>query len=232
VTKRLVVYAEGQTEELFVNRILRNHLALFGVNVERPILAATSREASGQRGEFVNWDAIEFDLRRIFADDADPHLRVTTLLDAYAMPTSVPGYESSVNDIRSPESIDRIEAAWRRHFDEPRFVPYIQRHEFETLVLADSNAIKAIFPNFSAPIDELTRAISGFTSIEDVDDGPSIHPSARLAMAIQGYGMRKPDHALFILQQADMGRIRHACPRFDAWLQRWENWGHDSDAGS
>jgi len=47
VTKRLVVYAEGQTEELFVNRILRNHLALHGVTVERPVLAATSREATG-----------------------------------------------------------------------------------------------------------------------------------------------------------------------------------------
>lgn len=232
MTKRLVVYAEGQTEELFVNRILRNHLAIHGVTVERPVLAATSREATGQRGGFVNWNAIEFDLQRIFADDTDPHLRITTLLDAYAMPTTMPGYEPSVGNHRSPESIDRIEAVWRRHFNERRFVPYLQRHEFEALVLADSDALKTVFPAYSAQIDALAQSIAGFASAEDINDGLNTHPSARLTTAIRGYDMRKPDHALFVLQQADMPKIRLACPRFNAWLHQWENWGNDSNKES
>ena len=35
----LFIYVEGQEEELFVNRVLRNHLSLFSVNVKKPILA-------------------------------------------------------------------------------------------------------------------------------------------------------------------------------------------------
>ncbi len=227
MTKRLVVYAEGQTEELFVNRILRNHLALYGIKVERPVLAATSREATGQRGGFVNWDAVEFDLRRLFADDADPDLRFTTLLDAYAMPRTMPGYEIAVDNRRSPESIDRAEAVWRQHFSEPRFVPYLQRHEFEALVLADSEALKTVFHDHGPQIDALAQSIAGFASTEDINDGPDTHPSARLGATITGYDLRKPENGLFVLQQAGLPQVRRACPRFNAWLGRWENWGHD-----
>ena len=38
----LFIYVEGQEEELFVNRVLRDHLRHFGVIVQKPILAATS----------------------------------------------------------------------------------------------------------------------------------------------------------------------------------------------
>ncbi len=31
MSKRLVVYCEGQTEQMFVERLLRNHLVLHGV---------------------------------------------------------------------------------------------------------------------------------------------------------------------------------------------------------
>lgn len=84
--KRLFIYCEGQTEEMFVERLLRNHLAHHGVKVERPELCATTLDPSGQRGGFVNWDAIEFDLKQTFARDTDSNLRFTTLLDVYRMP--------------------------------------------------------------------------------------------------------------------------------------------------
>jgi len=81
MSKRLFIYCEGQTEEMFVERLLRNRLILHGVKVERPELAATSLDPQGQRGGFVNWDAIKFDLRAIFSENRDPDMRFTTLLD-------------------------------------------------------------------------------------------------------------------------------------------------------
>lgn len=90
MSKRLAVYCEGQTEAMIVDRLLRPHLLHSGLQVERSILAATSMDPEGKRGGFVNWNAIEFDLRQIFASN-DPELRFTTLLDAYAMPKTGPG---------------------------------------------------------------------------------------------------------------------------------------------
>jgi len=43
----LFIYVEGQEEEMFVNRILRGHLAQFGVLVQKPVLAATSFRPGG-----------------------------------------------------------------------------------------------------------------------------------------------------------------------------------------
>lgn len=39
--KRLKIYCEGQTEEMIVNRLLKGHLYIHGIHVERPVLAAT-----------------------------------------------------------------------------------------------------------------------------------------------------------------------------------------------
>jgi hypothetical protein len=40
---RLFIYVEGPEEELFVNRVLRDHLRPFGVMVQKPVLAATRK---------------------------------------------------------------------------------------------------------------------------------------------------------------------------------------------
>ena len=37
--KRLKIYCEGQTEEMIVNRLLKGHLYIHGIHVERPVLA-------------------------------------------------------------------------------------------------------------------------------------------------------------------------------------------------
>ncbi|KAB2641418.1 MAG: DUF4276 family protein [Verrucomicrobia bacterium] len=79
MSKRLFIYCEGQTEEMFVERLLRNRLIQHGVKVERPKLAATSLDPKGQRGGFVNWDAIEFDLGEIFAENRDPDMKILKL---------------------------------------------------------------------------------------------------------------------------------------------------------
>ena len=86
MSKRLRVYVEGATEEFFVNRILKNHLAQSGVIVERPILAATSIP-SGQRGGFVNWAAVEADLR--IWTEREPFASAVRHLAAYRGVTSL-----------------------------------------------------------------------------------------------------------------------------------------------
>ena len=58
--KRLKIYCEGQTEEMIVNRLLKGHLQIRSIHVERPVLAATTLDPAGQRGGFVNWAAIQF----------------------------------------------------------------------------------------------------------------------------------------------------------------------------
>ncbi|MBI4660675.1 MAG: DUF4276 family protein [Verrucomicrobia bacterium] len=223
--KRLLIYCEGQTEEMFVERLLRPHLQMHGIKVERPILAATSQDPRGQRGGFVNWNAIEFDLRQQFASDHDPHLRFTTLLDVFRIPNTVPGAASLSLPLTAVADIDVLEKSIEAAFNEPRFKAYLQRHELEALLLADIAALESVFHRDKPGIQQLAKDIAAFANAEEINHGQTTHPAARLASAIVGYENLKASNAYFVLAEAGLGAVRPRCPRFDAWMTRWENWG-------
>ena len=225
MSKRLVVYCEGQTEQMFVDRLIRNHLILHGVKVERSLLAATSMDPSGQRGGFVNWDAIQFDLRREFASDVDPDLRFTTLLDVYAMPPKVQGLAGFSAPVSAVADIEAVERAIETVFGEPRFKAYLQRHELEALLLSNLDALERVFHRDTLGLRQLRTDIIGFATAEDINHGTATHPSARLAAAVAGYEDLKASNAYFVLAEAGLGAVRPKCPRFHAWLSHWENWG-------
>jgi hypothetical protein len=225
VSKRLLIYCEGRTEEMFVERLLRNHLFIHGIRVERPILAATSRDPVGQRGGFINWDAIEFDLRQEFNSDNDPNLRFTTLLDVFRIPRNVPGMAALTPPLTTVADLQTVERAIEQTFNEPRFTAYLQRHELEALLLADIAALGRVFHRHLAGIQQLAAEIATFANAEDINHGDTTHPAARLAAVIPDYEYLKASNAYFVLAEADLVLVRTRCPRFDAWLRRWEAWG-------
>jgi len=225
MSKRLIIYCEGQTEEMIVTRLLHNHLKLHGIKVERPILAATSFEPSRQRGGFVNWEAIKFDLRQKFAADADQNLRFTTMLDLYAMPTAVLKLAGFSAPITLTPDIEAVERAMEGVFSEPRFKSYLQRHELEALLLADMDALERVFHRHKSGLQQLRTDIAGFAIAEDINHGTDTHPSARLETAIPGYEKLKASHAYWVLAEAGLEPARKKCPRFNSWLEHWEQWG-------
>lgn len=223
--KQLLIYCEGQTEGMVVNRLLRPHLLLHGISEVRPVLAATSRDPAGQRGGFVNWEAIKFDLTPQFASDSAPNLRFTTLLDTYALPEAVLRLAGFASAVSNPTDIASIERAIEREFSEVRFTAYLQRHEFEALLLADFDALERVFHRHRPGLSQMGDEIAGFASPEDINHGATTHPSARLATAIAGYEELKASNAYFVLAEAGLDTARRPCPRFDAWLRNWEQWG-------
>jgi len=225
MSKRLLIYCEGQTEEMFVERLLRNHLAHHGVKVERPELCATTLDPDGQRGGFVNWEAIEFDLGQTFAGDPDPNMRFTTLLDVYRMPPKLLTLAGFNGPITLPADIQKVETTIERIFGEPRFKAYLQRHELEALLLADLDALERVFHRDKAGLHQLRKEIAAFANAEEINHGAHTHPAARLAAAIAGYDDLKASNAYFVLAEAGLVAVRAKCPRFDAWLKGWEDWG-------
>lgn len=223
--KRLIIYCEGQTEELIVSRVLRNHLGHYGIKVERPVLAATSFDPDGQRGGFVHWEAIEFDLRGEFAQDDDPNLCFTTLLDTYAMPPKVLALAGFQSPITAAADVDLVQQAMEAVFNEPRFKAYLQRHEIEALLLADMDALERVFHRHKPGLQQLRSDIAGFSNAEDINHGRTTHPAARLASAVAGYEDLKDANAYFVLAEAGLDAARAKCPRFNAWLTHWEQWG-------
>lgn len=224
--KRLFIYVEGMTEEIFVERILRHHLSLHGVKVERPLRAKKDFDPDGPRGGFTNWPAMEADMRAWFSENLDTEMspaRFTTLLDLYAMPKEVPGYPG-LRAATTEAHVTAIEAAIATQVGEPRFSPYLQRHEFEALLLAHPPALVEIFPGSALTITRLEADLAG-QNPEDINHGRDTHPAARIHAAIPNYYELKASNAFWVASSVTLDRMRARCPRFRAWLEQWETWG-------
>ncbi|WP_372424284.1 DUF4276 family protein [Salinarimonas chemoclinalis] len=212
---RLAVHVEGQTEERFVEDVLAPHLEALGV-FPQPVLIATGRNADGSRarGGGVNLDRVCLQLRRLLAGFPDGH--VTTFYDLYAFGGRAPG-----------ESADALEARIHEALGAPaNLVPYVQRHEFEALLLSAPDVVARHFRR-----DDLAgiieRALAPLGGPEDLNDGAATAPSKRLEAWTQGMPQRyasgtKLRHAPPICARIGLGPMRAACPRFDAWIARLE----------
>ena len=232
---RLYVVVEGQTEEAFVEALLRPHLATRQI-FARPIVVATSRASGGNKrkggGYWRHWKA---DLSKVVAEQAPSGGWVTTMFDLYGLPEDYPNLEEIARATTPAVKVALAEAALAQAFLEIksswRLIPYVQCHEFEALVLASLDGLHGVL---DAPEDlqglERLRAELGDVPPELVNDGPDTAPSKRLKRHIPGY--EKVLHGELALLGTTLPALMTRCPHFGTWIRRLERLGVASDDGA
>jgi len=223
----LFIYVEGQEEELFVNRVLRNHLQHFGIVVQKPILAATSFRIGDDEtrevmvGGVTNYDSIRQDILdqygtgEIQAADA-----LTTLVDLYALPKTFPGHADSIaQGLTGGPKATWVEQAWKVDIGQPNFFPYLQVHEFETLVLTRPSELANLYAEHAASIEQLRAECANFRTPEDINETSEGSPSHRIRARVPNYV--KEDGFRF-LQNIGIPELKAHCPHFRAWLEQCE----------
>ena len=225
----LFVVVEGQTEEQFIKHTVAPHLAAFQVYAV-PIVVMTRRAADGSKhkggGDWSKWKA---DILRLVRDRR-PAVRITTLFDLYGLPKNFPELElhGAINDTAS--RITLLEQAMAREIEDPRFWPYLQRHEFEALVLASLPALQQVLeePSDRTGLQKLVDQL-GATPPEDVNDGLETAPSKRLQSFIPSYnpgnrrkGEGKSVYGPLATEATGLPALRDKCPRFNAWIAKLE----------
>jgi len=219
------VYAivEGQTEETFVKQLLSEQLAPRGVYLT-PLLTGTrkSRRAhkGGHRGSYP---AIRADILRTLKQHAPRGCLVTTMLDLYALPTDFPGFQDSTQASDPYRRVAGIEEAMAGDISDRRFIPYIQLHEFEALLLACPAEIERYYPTCQEGVANLTADVAAFPGPEWVDDGKTTAPSKRIKTAAPGYD--KVLAGSLIAMQIGLPRIIEACPHFAEWVGKLQALG-------
>jgi hypothetical protein len=217
----LIVYVEGVSEESFVNRQLRPHLQRHGWSTVKPIGVLTS-EAYGERGGLTNWKAVEQDLRDLFEQYKGADWRFTTLWDYYGTPDSFPGFAAARTAAPGSDRAAIVEAALSAHFQEPRFLPYVQMHEFEALVLAAIDGLKEINSTQATALDALKVRCEATGNFETINDGPTTHPAKRIDAVLPGFWRTKEDDGPSALRTVGLDSPRRWCPRFNQWVTRLE----------
>ena len=208
---RLIVVVEGQTEEAFVKEVLKPHLDDRGVYTSATIVGKMIAQKRGHRGRggghFRHWHK---DIARILGGDPSDDLRVTTLFDLYGLPEDFPRLDEHRKDNDTVRRCASLEEALAAVFDDRRFIPYIQRHEFEALVLASLSSLRELLDaeDDLAGLRTLEAEVSA-TAPEDINDGATTAPSKRLLAHVPGFS--KTLHGPLATGNTGLARLRERC---------------------
>ncbi len=210
---RLLILAEGDTEELFVREILAPHLAKFGVYATATGVVS-KRLANGKKITGGNrWSNVRNSLIPLLQDSA---AWVTTMLDYYGLPDDFPGVNLDGNAVAH---VKAIEQALAEAVSYPaRFIPFLVLHEFEAWYFACPNQVAEYYgrPNLAQLMQKVSDEVGG---PEAINHGKETHPSKRL----EGYGVGfRKTSAVALLKDVGIPAIRAACPHFAVWLDRIE----------
>jgi hypothetical protein len=217
---KVIVVAEGQTEETFVRDVLA---PVFGTrNVflyARPI--ATSKRG---KGGALSRDRVLSFLRKTLRESSTTY--VTTLFDLYGLRPDFPG----VADASGGDPITRC-AAIEASFESvvaaesgcrpDRFLAHIQPYEFEALLFSDVSRFGEVQSGWNRFVPALQQARDEAESPEHINDGPRTHPSARLEQ-LREPSYDKPLHGSRLAERIGIDRMRSECSHFDGWLTRIE----------
>ncbi|MEQ8468224.1 DUF4276 family protein [Coleofasciculus sp. E1-EBD-02] len=219
---RLHIVAEGQTEEEFVKSVLTEHLGILNISTDVHCITSKRTKKKVYRGGAVSYGKIKKDIMLWLKQDRNQEARFTTMLDLYALPNDFPNFAESQNKSDPYQKVEQLEAAFGNDINDPRFIPYIQLHEFEALILSDPQKLTERFPDYQVNIHKLLAVCEKFTSPELINNGSTTAPSKRLNKFIPGYEDAKVSVAPLIAKKIGLPTIRQKCPHFNAWISQLE----------
>lgn len=225
---RLHIVVEGQSEETFVNRIMREPLAYRNVFVDARCVQTSRKQGHKHRGGLLKFAQASGDLKRWMDEDQNPDVFFTTMFDLYHLPLDFPGYSNAKRKREPNARVRALEAAFAAEVGHPRFIPHIQLHEFEALLLCGPGHFQIPFPEQLPAVRKLEDMARGFASPELIDDGDKTSPSRRIIAELPGYEKQKVRASAAVSARIGLQTMRAKCPHFAEWLERIEGLGEDS----
>lgn len=217
--KRLVFIVEGETEEAFVNTILRPYFQSCGLY--NPVQCFKIKHTQGGMHKYshVRNDV----LNTVYEHD----VIVTTMFDLYALPHSFPGYDESLAIADHQERVAFLEAKMKEDIETHQnrlfnnYIPYLQLHEFEALAFASSAGFEALFEESEMDYKGIRAVIDSFPNPEDINDSPETAPSKRMQKLIKGYN--KVAYGIGLIEYTGIEAILRKCPHFREWTEKLKN---------
>ena len=94
---RLNLIVEGQTEETFVNEVLRNHLGNYNIVCTARCVYTSKRGAHWRRGGATKYERIRKDIQNWINQEKNATgVYFSTMFDLYALPLDFPNFESEI----------------------------------------------------------------------------------------------------------------------------------------
>lgn len=216
---RVHVICEGQTEEMFVNELLRPVFLNKGLHLIPSLVGKP-----GHKGGNFKFERLCSDVKNRLLGDRRAYC--TTFFDYYGLPQNFPGKEEKSLQTDITTKAKTLQEAMTAELNRliggeamRRFIPFVQMYEFEALLFSDPEA-------FAKGIGEIhleqtfRQIVQQFNSPEHINDSPNTAPSKRIETLIRGY--EKPLMGTLAALEVGLSAMREKCLLFDDWLKRLE----------
>lgn len=214
--KRLVFIVEGYSELEFIDKLIRPYFA------ERhqfyQIEAFCIRTSTGNKGGFGKYKQLKDDIQRIIRD-GNTNVIITTFLDFFRLPNSVPQYQIMLKESDIDKKITILEDGFSKDIKSDKFIPYIQKHEFEALLFSDNCGFEELYEK---KIYTKTQAIiEAYPNPEEINNNPDTSPSKRLIHILNEDGdtYDKVTEGNLIAEDVGITKMLEKCPRFKTWIK-------------
>lgn len=219
--RKINILCEGPTEQRFVSKVLSPYLQPYKI-VVKPQLLITNKKLNA-KGGMIDYSQAKRDLMNMIASCKDNSYEknfFSTMFDLYALPNDFPG--SNLSFTNCYDRVTAIESAFVQDINDNRFVPYIELHEFEALVLCNIPQLKEDYPNASKELDALDKAwrTECNNDPELVNTHYNTAPSKRIIKALSGiYNYDKVKSGTDATQSFGIDNLRHECKHFNRWIE-------------
>lgn len=212
--RAIYIICEGQSKEEFVYGILRPYFNSHQIYDVRPILMSTSK---GHKGGDIKYDRLKFNINKLLLREKD--ILVTTFIDYFRLRNDFPKYKAAQQIHNKIAKVDFLEQSLAEAINHPRFIPYIQLHEFEGLLFAAKDGFEYL-PDINRPnLSKLLLAVEEKENPEELNDGELTAPSKRLERLIPGFDKSKPFYGGLIAEVNTIEAILGRCTRFKNWVE-------------
>jgi hypothetical protein len=218
--KDIYFIVEGDTEVEFVNKILIPYLYSCGLACHiqaYPITMSGGGHGMNNIQHFINT------VTPVLHYNGEPI--ITTLLDYFQLNSErkLPGFNSCTHYALADDIISCLESKLNDIVQEIKayrfFVPYIQKHEMETLFFSDP--LRGFDLEPASIRDAVAEISASYANIEDINGSSEGAPSKRLNYIYEANGKRydKVVDGIDIAELTGIGSILAKCSRFRTWLE-------------
>ena len=159
-------------------------------------------------------------MRTWLKEDQSTDARFSMMVDLYSLPEDFPGYAAGIAMPTGREKANALQRSLAMAMADDRFVPYLQCHEFEALVLVDPSRISTLYDVPNAQMQALCDECGDFFTAEDINLGQHSHPKYRIERRVQTYDENVAGPLL--AEDIGLATLRVKCPHFGDWLTRLE----------
>ena len=222
--KHLYIIVEGQTELEFVNKLLIPYLL---PQLPTHIQAIQVSISGGGHG-YNNVQHFKNTIKPVLNYTNEPV--ITTMLDYFGINSEqkMPGYARCMQLNSTDDKIACLEQSLQEQVQSIKpyrfFIPYIQKHEMETLLFANPETFDLVSDEVLVS-DSIKQAVIAvceqYPNIEEINNTPEGAPSKRLEAIFNANNQtyNKVVDAVDIAQLTGIETILTKCPRFNNWVQ-------------